>query len=313
MMRILFISSGNSENGISPIIYNQGQSLIKAGESVEYFTIKGKGLFGYFKFIPQIWKHLKQNKYDIIHAHYSLSAFAASLAGAKPLVVSLMGSDVKAKFWYKWIIYIFYKCSWSKTIVKSEEMKTALGLKKVQVIPNGVDFSVFYHMDKKHCQQSLGWDPTKTHILFPSNPKRFEKNYQLLEKSLAFIEDTEIIIHALVDVPNNKIATYLNAADLIVLTSLWEGSPNVIKEAMTCNKTIVSTNVGDVAWLFGSGSGHFITNFTPEDVANKILLALEYSEKNKETKGRDRIIDLGLDSKSIAKKIITIYKETLNS
>jgi glycosyltransferase involved in cell wall biosynthesis len=87
---------------------------------------------------------------------------------------------------------------------------------------------------------------TKTHILFPSNPKRFEKNYQLLEKSFAIIEDMEIIIHALVNVPNNETPTYLNASDLIVFTSLWEVSPNVIKEAMAFNRPIVSTDVGDI-------------------------------------------------------------------
>ena len=312
-MKVLFVSSGNSDLGISPIVKNQGASIQNQGMDVKYFTIIGNGWRGYLSNLSSLRTIINEYKPDIVHAHYSLSAFAASLAGAKPLVVSLMGSDVKAKFWYKWIIYVFYKCSWSKTIVKSEDMRIALGLKNVQVIPNGVDSSLFYPMEKRHCQQSLGWEPTKTHILFPSNPKRFEKNYQLLEKSFAILEDKEIIIHALVNVPNNETPTYLNASDLIVLTSLWEGSPNVIKEAMACNKTIVSTKVGDIAWLFGSESGHFITNFTPEDVVNNIRLALQYSLENKGTKGRNRILDLGLDSKSIAKKLIGIYKENIKS
>ena len=97
MMKILFISSGNSSQGISPIIHNQGESLKKNGVILEYLTIKGKGLIGYLKSIPMIRKHIKKNKYDIVHAHYSFSAFAASFAGASPLIVSLMGSDVKSK------------------------------------------------------------------------------------------------------------------------------------------------------------------------------------------------------------------------
>ena len=310
-MRVLFVSSGNKKEGVSPIINNQGESLKKEGIELDYFTINGKGIRGYLKNIRLLRNQININNYSVIHAHYSMSAFVASLAGATPLVVSLMGSDVKAKFWYKWIIYIFHKWSWSKTIVKSEDMKTALGLKNVQVIPNGVDFSIFYPQKKSHCQQNLGWDLTKKHILFPSNPKRFEKNYELFQKSLSTIEDTDNVIHTLVDIPNNDIPTYLNASDIIVLTSLWEGSPNVIKEAMACSKTIVSTNVGDVAWLFGSEPGHYITNFTTEDVENKIIFALEFSKKNKETKARDRIINLGLDSKSIAKNIIAIYKENI--
>ena len=51
-MRILFISSGNSKSGISPIIKNQGESLKKEGISIEYLTIKGRGIKGYLKSIP---------------------------------------------------------------------------------------------------------------------------------------------------------------------------------------------------------------------------------------------------------------------
>ena len=103
-MKILFVSSGNSQNGISPIIKNQGESIVKAGIELEYFLIKGKGIKGYFKSIFTLRKHLKNNTYDIVHVHYSLSAIVASLAGAKPLIVSLMGSDVKSNSWFKWIL-----------------------------------------------------------------------------------------------------------------------------------------------------------------------------------------------------------------
>ena len=93
-MTILFISSGNSGK-ISPIVKAQADSLIKKGVAIDFFLIKGKGLTGYLKSIFILRKFIKKNNYDLYHAHYSLSAFVATLAGCKPLVVSLMGSDVK--------------------------------------------------------------------------------------------------------------------------------------------------------------------------------------------------------------------------
>jgi hypothetical protein len=93
-MKVLFVSSGNSEFGISPIVKNQGESLKQNGIDLDYFTIKGKGIKGYLKNIPILKKYLKYHNYDIIHAHYSLLAIVATLSGAKPLVVSLMGSDI---------------------------------------------------------------------------------------------------------------------------------------------------------------------------------------------------------------------------
>lgn len=88
-MKVLFISSGNSEFGISPIVKNQGESLKQNGIDLDYFTIKGKGIKGYLKNIPILKKYLKNHNYDIIHAHYSLLTIVASLLGAKLLFVSL--------------------------------------------------------------------------------------------------------------------------------------------------------------------------------------------------------------------------------
>ena len=92
-MKVLFVSSGNSGK-IDPIASSQTQMLVSAGIHVDNFLIVGKGFKGYLRNIPKLKSHIKNNNYDVVHAHYSLTAFVAALAGAKPLVVSLMGSDV---------------------------------------------------------------------------------------------------------------------------------------------------------------------------------------------------------------------------
>ena len=81
---------------------------------------------------------------------------------------------------------------------------------------------------------------------------------------------------------------------------------------MACNKLIVANNVGDIKWLFGNEPGHFLADFESKDVAEKIKLALAFSKKNINTKGREKIIELGLDSVTIAKRIIEIYNIVLN-
>ena len=106
-MKVLFVSSGNNAEGISVIVKNQGESLKKAGIDLSYFTIIGKGSLGFFKNIFRLRRHLRYNKYDIIHAHYSLSGFVAAIAGAKPLVVSLMGSDTYSIFPLNKLIWFF--------------------------------------------------------------------------------------------------------------------------------------------------------------------------------------------------------------
>lgn len=308
-MVVLFVSSGNSSTGISPIIKNQGDSLINRGVELTYFTIKGKGLKGYLKSIPRLKKHLKENKYDIIHAHYSLSAFVASFSGAKPLIVSLMGSDVKSKGYYRFIINLFNKFYWTKTIVKSEDMRVALQMKEAEVIPNGVDFNKFKPIDKDIALRETGWDVSKKGILFAANPNRPEKNFKLAKKTFDLLDDQEIELHSLDNVPNDKMPYYHNAADVVLITSLWEGSPNVIKEAMACNCPIISTDVGDVKEIIYGTDECYISNFNPNSLAKDIKRIL--SNNGKRSNGRRRIKHL--DEELIALKLINLYKELLSN
>ena len=78
---------------------------------------------------------------------------------------------------------------------------------------------------------------------------------------------------------------------------------------MACQRPIVSTNVGDVSWLLDGVDGCYITNWDKEMIARSVNNALLFSSSRKATNGRDRLVELGLDSKSIAQKIIELYKK----
>ena len=308
-MKVLFVCSGNRV-GISPIIRNQVDSLLEKGIKVDFFQIKGKGIIGYLRNVGPLYAYMRVHKYDLIHAHYSLSAFVASLSGAKPLVVSLMGSDVKAKKWYKSIIRLFaWVFSWSAIIMKSQDMYDESRIKRAIIIPNGIDLSRFVPLNRVECQRLLGWDCNKIHILFPANPARQEKNYSLAIAALECLQQSNWEIHVFVNVPNAKTPLWYNAANLVLMTSLWEGSPNAIKEAMACNTSVVATDVGDIKWLFGEEKGYYITDFTVENCVNQLKEALIHSTCQGKTNGRQRIIDLELDSAIIADKIVSLYKE----
>ena len=302
-MKVIFISSGNNKDGISPIIKNQGESLKKENIDVEYFTIKGRGVKGYLKSISKVREYLNNSSYDIVHAHYWLSAIVVSLSRAKPIVVSLMGDDVKAKWWFRWIIYLFHYLFWSTTIVKSKDMYLSLGIKGVHIVPNGVDMSRFRPIQKDIALKEVGWDSRKRHVLFTSNPDRVEKNFKLAKDAFDFIANKNLELHYLKDIPNKKVPYYYNASDVVILTSLWEGSPNAIKEAMACNTPIVSTPVGDVDEVISKTDGCYLSSFDYREFASCINRALEFGKR---TTGRDDIQNL--KSELIAKKIVDIYK-----
>ena len=117
-------------------------------------------------------------------------------------------------------------------------MKKALRASNVIVIPNGVDLDKFKPIDKYIALKETEWDASKKHVLFAANPNRAEKNFKLAKESFEMLAEKDIDLHFLENVPNEKMNYYYNASDIILLASLWEGSPNVIKEANEINRAL---------------------------------------------------------------------------
>lgn len=301
-MRVLFVSSGKS-GGAGYVVKNQGDSLIRYGIDLEYFSIT-PGIIGYLRAIPGIRKRVKEGGYDIVHAHYNLSGIVASMAGSFPLVVSLMGSDVHQNFILLWITQVLSKWRWRAVIVKTEAMKEKLRLKRAFVISNGVDTDRFIPAHKEEAREKLGLTGRGKIVLFIASKNRPEKNLSMAEEAVAYLQDKSVEFLHLHSMENSMIPLYLNAADLLLLTSRREGGVNVIKEAMACNCPIVSTDVGDVRWVTSGIDGCYITGSGIPDVAANIKKALDFSAR---TTGRERIFELGLDSVSVAGKLAEIY------
>lgn len=305
-MNVLFVASGNSGK-VSPIVKNQMEALVSNEIEVDIFLIKGKGVLGYLRNIYPLKSIIRSHKYDVIHAHYSLSAFVASLAGAKPLIVSLMGSDVKASRIYKHVIRLCSRFfNWRYIIVKSLDMYNQLGISDAKILPNGVDTAKFTPMNKSQCQNRLGWNPEVKHVLFPANPNRAEKDYALAAAAVNLLGGVEL--HYFDNIPHEETLYWYNAADAILLTSLWEGSPNAIKEAMACSRPIVSTDVGDVHERVNGLKGcRVVYSRNPSEIAIAISEVVNCSS----TDGRIRITDDGLENKQITDRLIQIYHSCL--
>ncbi len=308
-MKVLFVSSGNSHYGIVSFIKSQGESIKKEGVTLDYYPIKGKGIKGYMKSVRPLTKYLKSNRYDIIHAHYGLIGLVCLLTFTRiPIVLSVMGDDAYGNFNIKGkrikssyfgmfltqIALIFAK----KIIVKSKNILKVIPYKSKSFIqPNGVDFELF-----KPNSEELNKDL----ILFLADENNPRKNYKLLKDGLALIDREELKYLNPFPIKHTEFPDYLNKSSVFVLTSYNEGSPNVIKEAMACNIPIVSTNVGDVEEVISNTQGCFITTFEPEDLADKIIKALEFGKR---TTGREDIKHL--ESSIVANRIISIYKEII--
>lgn len=304
-MNILHVYRGYGHNLINPVIDNQLAMLSVSDDSIYKFILK-KGGISYITNIIKLRHVIKKNKIDIIHTHYSFCGYMAGLAfTGKPIVCSLMGSDVLGNKYTKHLIAFFINWFWKIIIVKSAQMQSVL--KNGLIIPNGVDIDNFKPKPKNESFVRTGFNKKVKNIIFIStDPFSEVKNHILAEKAIAIANKKfpiDIHLHYLSKVNFIDLPYYYSAADLLLLTSKSEGSPNVIKEAMACNCPIVSTDVGDVRDVISKTNGCYISSFDPKDVAEKIILAIKNERR---TNGRMKMDKFS--AKVIVEKIINAYK-----
>lgn len=305
-MRILFVVSGNSKHyKISPFIVEQVAALQNKGVAIDFFSIEGKGVWGYSKNIFRYFNKIKQYKPDIIHAHYGLSGLFANLQRKIPVVTTFHGSDINEKAIRPFSI-IASRLSAYSIFVSKDIAKKVLIKSKFSIIPCAIDLTVFYPLDKKQSRVQMGFTENENLILFSSSFSIPVKNCFLAKQAIHLLEEAVNLIE-LEGYTREQVNVLLNACDVALLTSLNEGSPQFIKEAMACNRPIVGTDVGDVRTVINNAEGCYITSHQPDEVAEAIRKVFRF---NKPTRGREYIKHL--DSEIIAGEIIDIYTQVLS-
>ena len=198
-------------------------------------------------------------------------------------------------------------------IVKSKNLHDALPAdlppSKIRIIPNGIDLDRFKPLDRDLCRNRLGWSATRLNVLFPANQGDPRKRPELAYAAAQTAEQlgVKIEIHQLRGVPHHDVPVWLNASDVVLLTSSHEGSPNLIKEALACNVPVISVDVGDVRERTQGIDGCFIANAEPNDLAMKLKLVDAGSRR---VDSREKVRDLSLQQ--IALRLKQFYDEILH-
>jgi teichuronic acid biosynthesis glycosyltransferase TuaC len=205
------------------------------------------------------------NDCDIIHAQFgSACGLAVSMVPGRK-VVSLRGSD-----WYRLAgegpvkdrihgimatrMTRFSLRRFDRIIVMSHRMRReiepTLSHDRVVVIPDGIDLAKFRPIDRHEARRQLGLGAdTEPLVLFPTllsaNPiKRPALAEQAVEFARTLIPNIQF--RYATGFPHSSMPLLMNAASVVLMTSVHEGWPNSIKEALACNTPFVSTDVSDL-------------------------------------------------------------------
>jgi len=291
-------------------VKDQVDALRRVGLEVDVLFINGrKNALNYLWGVLRFWWVLLRKRYDIIHAHYAITGFIARLQLLCPVVATYHGAEVLDHA-PRWLRSFARRGPWifDRIIVVNQREKDLIlnGDSKVIVIPCGVNLDEFYPIPRNEARASLGLPMDKPLILWAGEYWQYEKRFELVQASMEILKrhcpEAELVLVS--GKPHSIIPMYMNACDVLVLTSRSEGSPMVIKEAMACNLPIVSTDVGDVAETIQGVEGCYLVKPDAEDVADRLFKVLAWRQR---TNGRDKINYLSSDS--ITRRIIGVYDE----
>lgn len=302
-MKILIVASHN-KGYYAPFIEEQAAALKRCGCEIEFFGVTGKGIKGYIAAYPELLKSIRSFKPDIVHAHYGLSGLLANLQRKVPVVTTYHGSDINEKSVLPFS-RIAMRLSRFNIFVSQRTLEIAKPKKNYVLLPCGVDLNELQLTTKSEARKRLELNEYGKYVLFAGAFGNAVKNYPLAKSAISLLPEAELI--ELKGYTREQVTLLMCAADAILMTSHTEGSPQVIKEAMSCGCPVVSVDVGDVKELCGGIPGCFVCDRSATALADGLVEAFGYER----TEGRKRIIERGLTNELISEKLLKIYRSVL--
>lgn len=237
-------------------VKEQIAALNRAGVQADVVFVNGRahGKTAYLKAVREVRE--RAPGYDVIHCHHLYSSFVAALARVRgPVVVSFQNAwlhevEIPVKPLQAALCNIGVRYA-DRVIFKSPIPPQFHGRKFVH-LPNGVDEREFVVTDRAAARARLGLDPDATYLLFVSSKTidRPQKRYDRFTETLALVRSQhpgrDIRELVMVNQQRSKVIDFFNAADLHLLCSDYEGSPNSVKEALCTGLPVVATDVGNV-------------------------------------------------------------------
>jgi len=265
--------------------------------------------------------------YDLVHAQFgSACGFSTSFAPGRKLL-TLRGTDLLGMDTGTWLdlahglaCRAFTRTSlrsFDVIVVMSRRMRTELVEKfapqaAVEVLPDGIDLSAFRPVDRVEARRQLGEGSDHAPwVLFSSvsgagssikRPALARAAFDRFKRA-----EPRAKFKFLCGQPHELVPLWVNASDVVLLTSTREGWPNIIKEALACNVPFVSTDVSDLREIAEAEPSCFVVDAEPGALAEALQAAV----------GSGRKADLrkyagGMDIEAVGRRLKAIYEGMLS-
>ncbi len=286
------------------VLEDRGVECTVVGVPGEYSAESPRTPADYLRFYPTVLSQVRSGEYDLVHANYGLVAPFALAQPTRPVVVTLWGTDLMSERGWLRTISRYGARFADAVVVPSPAMSDVLEVDHA-LIPFGVDTELFRPIPREQARERVDWERDRPIALFPYDPSRSEKDFprarRIVERA-----DVDVDLRAVHGVPHEEVPYYMNASDVLLVSSEREAGPMVVKEAAACDLPVVSTDVGFVRETIGD-----VDNCAVATSDDELAAALEdVLEDGGRSNGREAVDALGLEA--MGDQLLEVYQRVLD-
>jgi glycosyltransferase involved in cell wall biosynthesis len=225
---------------LGSFVRDQVEALRRRGDvDLELFAFS-PGLRAYPRAARELRRRFRGQRFDVVHAHFGLTAWPAVAARLGPVVVTLHGNDLfhpRSKRLTRAILpFTALPAAVSREF--SQNLSGAGVTRRVAVLPVGIDLERFRPIPRREARERLGLDPDGPYLLFPHDPSRPLKRFDRAREAAG---DTRLL--TLGNVAPQDVPYWINAANAVLVPSQAEGFGLSVIEALACGVPAFGTPV----------------------------------------------------------------------
>jgi teichuronic acid biosynthesis glycosyltransferase TuaC len=245
---------------LGSFVRDQVEALRRRGDvEVELFAF-GHGPRALVRAARDLRRRYGDRRFDVVHAHFGLTAWPALLARLGPVVVTLHGNDlfVPRSRAATRLALPFTVLPAAVSRAFSANVPGAGTRRRVAVLPVGIDVHRFRPIPRAEARERIGLDPDEPCLLFPHDPARPLKR---VDRAREAAGDTRLLTMG--NVAPEEVPYWINAANAVVVPSQDEGFGLAVIEAIACGVPAFGTPVGIHPVVLGGLEGAYCAPWDP--------------------------------------------------
>lgn len=254
-----------------------------AGIDLEVFSFSPGGPSAYARAASDLRARFRGRRFDLVHAHFGLTAWPALAARGSAHAVTLHGTDLahprSRAITLAALPFLDLVATVSEPLNESVPAWAVRGARAV--LPAGVDVDRFRAIPRAEARAALGLRPDGPYLLFPADPRRPEKRFDR-----ARLVAADVPLLTLEQVDPSQVPLWVNAANAVLVPSEREGFGLAVLEALACDVPVLATPVGIAPAVLPGVAGTYCGQF--DERAWRAAVAAHLAAEDPRVQGRGR-------------------------